>query len=134
MGGWGLSGVLLDTHVWAWSIGRMSLVSAEARRAIEGGGAVYVSPITFFEITQKVCLGKWPEMEPHAGDLSAILRDQGSHPAPLTADICHHAVARDWDHRDPFDRLLASTAELLGLALVTRDPAFTGLPGLRTVW
>ena len=26
--------------------------------------SVLVSPITFFEIAQKVRLGKWPEMEP----------------------------------------------------------------------
>ena len=27
-------------------------------------------------------------------------------------------------HRDPFDRLLAAQAEVEGLTLVTRDPAF----------
>lgn len=36
--------------------------SAAALRAIAAADAVLVSPISFFEIAQKVRLGKWPEM------------------------------------------------------------------------
>jgi PIN domain nuclease of toxin-antitoxin system len=34
---------------------------------------VLVSPITFFEVAQKVRLGKWPEMEPFVSQLPALL-------------------------------------------------------------
>jgi PIN domain nuclease of toxin-antitoxin system len=39
----------------------------------------------------------------------------------------------DWDHRDPFDRLVAATAEITGAQLVSRDAAFDVLP-IRRVW
>lgn len=128
-----MSAVLLDTHAWVWSFAAPSLLSAAARTAIEGAASVLVIPISFFEIGQKVRLGKWPEMEPLAPGLATLLSEQGGQQAPFTADICLHASLRDWDRRDPFDRLLASTAELLGLPLVTRDPAFAGLPALHCI-
>jgi PIN domain nuclease of toxin-antitoxin system len=42
-----------------------------------------------------------------------------------------------WDHRDPFDRIIAATAITRGLVLVSTDAAFNALgmpkwPGL--VW
>lgn len=38
-----------------------------------------------------------------------------------------------WDHRDPFDRLLAARAILENATLVTVDPHLVQLPGLRTL-
>lgn len=126
--------VLLDTHAWVWSFTGDPLLSAPARSAIEAASIVYVSPISFFEIGQKVRLGKWPEMVPLASQLADILRDQGGIAAPFTPEICLHASLRDWEHRDPFDRLLASSAELLGIPLVTKDSAFAGLQTFRCIW
>lgn len=40
----------------------------------------------------------------------------------------------EWDHRDPFDRVLAAQVILESLVLITVDPVFAGLPGLRTLW
>jgi PIN domain nuclease of toxin-antitoxin system len=129
-----VSAVLLDTHAWAWALGDASLLSDRARDAIATAQAVYVSPISFFEIGQKVRLGKWPEMAPHAANLPAILIQQGGIAAPFTPEICIHASLRDWDHRDPFDRMLASSAEILDLTLISKDPVFAELPGLRCLW
>jgi PIN domain nuclease of toxin-antitoxin system len=129
-----VSAVLLDTHAWVWSFAEEDRLSPAARSAIASAEAVYVSPISFFEIGQKVRLGKWPEMAPWASGLAELLREQGGVAAPFTPEICLHASLRDWAHRDPFDRLLASSAELLGLPLVTKDPAFAGLESLRRIW
>jgi PIN domain nuclease of toxin-antitoxin system len=129
-----MTAVLLDTHVWVWSFTDESQLSAPARSAITMVDAIYVSPISLFEIGQKVRLGKWPEMEPFASGLADLLREQGGIAAPFTPDICLHASLRDWDHRDPFDRLLASSAELLGLPLVTKDAVFARLPSVRLIW
>ena len=40
----------------------------------------------------------------------------------------------EWDHRDPFDRVLAAQVILDSLVLITVDPVFAGLPGLRALW
>ncbi|MFX0547384.1 type II toxin-antitoxin system VapC family toxin [Roseovarius sp. S1116L3] len=129
-----MTSVLLDTHAWVWSFLDDDQLSRTARGAIENADAVYVSPISFFEIGQKVGIGKWPEMAPHLRDLPDILRGQGGLTATLTPDICIHASARAWDHRDPFDRLIASTAELSGLRLISKDAVFSGLSDIHVVW
>jgi len=39
-----------------------------------------------------------------------------------------------WEHRDPFDRMLAAQAMLSDVTLLTRDQALRDLAGLSTVW
>lgn len=54
----------------------------------------------------------------------------GAEPLPLTHPHAVSAGSLDWEHRDPFDRLLAAQAIAEGLTLVTADRAFRGAPGL----
>ena len=129
-----MAALLLDTHAWAWSFADDTLLSPAARAAILAADAVYVSPISFFEIGQKVRLGKWPGMAPFAARLPDVLREQGGVVAPFTPEICLGASLRDWEHRDPFDRLIAATSESLSIPLVSRDPVFFGLATLRCIW
>jgi PIN domain nuclease of toxin-antitoxin system len=127
--------VLLDTHAWVWTLVDDPRLSDKAREAIVSADAVHVSPISFFEIGQKVRIGKWPEMEPHAASLPQRLREQGGLVAPLTPDICLGASLTDWPHRDPFDRIIAATAETTGDQLVSLDTAFDSFPGnLARIW
>jgi len=126
--------VLLDTHAWVWSLAAKSELSAAALEAIAEADGVFVSPISFFEIGQKVRIGKWPEMQTLVHQLPELLTDQGGLVASLTPEICLHASLRDWSHRDPFDRFLASSAELLNMKLVSKDAIFDDLRGICRVW
>lgn len=125
--------ILLDTHIWAWSLLDRGL-SADARFAMENAEATWVSPISIFEIAQKVRLGKWPDMAPMLPDLHAALARQRGLWADLTPEIAHLAGSLDWPHRDPFDRMLAATALVNGWVLISADTAFDSLIGLRRVW
>jgi len=40
----------------------------------------------------------------------------------------------NWEHRDPFDRLIVSTALALDVALVSKDSAFEDRDDLTLVW
>ncbi len=91
-----------------------------------------ISPISFFEIGQKVRLGKWPRMAPFAGDLPVLLERQGGVTAELSAAICLEAAMMTWNHRDPFDRLLAATAIHRGIPIVSADTVFDDL--LARIW
>jgi len=102
-------------------------------QAIDIAETIYVSPISFYEISQKVRLGKWPEMAPFVSNLEFEMDLQGSSIAPLTPTIASLAGRIDWPHRDPFDRMLAATALTMGLVLVSADTVFDSLP-LRRVW
>jgi PIN domain nuclease of toxin-antitoxin system len=119
-----LKAVLLDTHAWAWSLTKDRRLSRKAVIAIEEAGSVLVSPISFFEISQKIRLGKWPEMEPFAGSLPALLEQQGGTVAGFDPAICVAAGLMAWEHRDPFDRLLSATATHLSVPIVSADSVF----------
>ena len=111
-------------------------LSADALSAIGRAGAVRVSPISIFEITQKVRVGKWPEMAPHAASLVDQLEEQGAISAPFTNNVAYAAAAMDWDHRDPFDRILAATAIVGGFVLISADGMFDTLDDtrLQRIW
>jgi len=118
--------ILLDTHAWAWSLIGDSRLSEAALAAIDRAEIVLVSPISFFEIAQKVKRGQWPEMEPFVNHLGEVLTEQGGSVAPLEASISVDAAMMDWDHPDAIDRLIAATALYYGLPLVSADVIFDG--------
>lgn len=128
-----MSVVLLDTHAWAWLLTGSAKLSARALGRVKSARDVLVSPISFFEIAQKVRLGKWPEMVPHALQLPALLTQQGGRVAVLSEDTCMRAALLDWPHRDPFDRIIAATAIASKLTLISADPVFDTLEPL-TGW
>ena len=124
-----MNSLLLDTHAWAWSLTGDERLSAKAVALIEKAETILVSPISLFEIGQKVRLGKWPEMEPFIDRLSELLHEQGGVAAALTPEICLTAAMMDWAHRDPFDRFLAATAMQNGIPIVSADVIFDALAG-----
>ena len=127
---------LLDTHAWVWSMLDAGRLSSNAVSAINSAKAVRVSPISIFEITQKVRVGKWPEMAPYASTLADQIAAQGAISAPFTNEIAYFSAALAWDHRDPFDRILAATAILTGTALISADSGFDTLNDsrLQRIW
>jgi PIN domain nuclease of toxin-antitoxin system len=129
-----LNAVLLDTHTWAWSLTGDQRLSEKAISAMLAADSVFISPISLFEIGQKVRIGKWPEMEPHVEDLPALLESQGGRTATLTPQISLAAAIIAWEHRDPFDRILAATALDLAVPLISADTVFDTMPGLNRIW
>jgi PIN domain nuclease of toxin-antitoxin system len=85
---------------------------------------ILVSAISFFEIAQKVRLGKWPQMAAYVDRLPALLASQRGVEASLEAEDCLMAGTMEWPHRDPFDRFLAASALCRRVAIVSADPVF----------
>lgn len=106
--------------------------SAEALRTLSED-RVQVSPITVFEITQKVSLGKLPPLPIGTLSFSAWLAQEGYEPAPLTWQETEGANHLPWHHKDPFDRLLIATALRHDGVVVTCDPVFTAY-GVPVLW
>ena len=65
-------------------------------------------------------------MVPFVRDLDGLLSEQGGMPAAFTPEICLRAALMDWDHRDPFDRLILATAQIMNVALISADTVFDG--------
>ena len=85
------------------------------------------------EIGQKVRLGQWPDMLPFAADLSDHADADGFDLLPLSPSAALAAALLDWDHRDPFDRMIAVVARQEDLLLISADAAFDGL-GVERLW
>src|SRR5271163_1060066 len=130
--GIGVAAILLDTHTFVWGQLAPHRLSARAKNAIEKADAVWVSAISFFEIAQKARLGKWPEVLAVANSLPKLHETQGGRIAPLDAEICVSAGLLPWPHRAPFDRLIAATALLRKMTLVSLDAEFDDV--LKRVW
>lgn len=129
-----MSRYLLDTHAWAFLHLDRSRMPVTTLQTLEQADEIFISPISGYEIAQKVRIGKWPEAEPLLSRFADLIGRDGTREAALTAEIALHAGVMDWPHRDPFDRILAATTEVMDLTLVTMDRAFETRPGLRTFW
>jgi PIN domain nuclease of toxin-antitoxin system len=66
-------------------------------------------------------------MEPFLGKLVALADEQGTRLVELSPQASLLAATLPWEHRDPFDRIIAATAITRGLALLSADPAFDSL-------
>lgn len=108
-------------------------ITQTAREAILSADRVIVSAISFYEIGQKVRIGKWPEFEPFAADLEKLTAERGIEVLPLSASVSLRASLMDWSHRDPFDRMIAAVALQERVAVVSSDAAFDAV-GVERVW
>jgi len=109
--------MLLDTHVLLWWLGDLPQLSEPMRTRIASTPSVSVSAASLFEIETKRRIGKLQA----PADVLAAVRADGFVPLPLSPAAAAEAGALDWEHRDPFDRLLVAHARELGVTLLTAD-------------
>ncbi|WP_107676130.1 PIN domain-containing protein [Agrobacterium sp. LAD9] len=98
--------VLLDSHaVYWWAIGSDRL-SETARSIIEDkANTIFVSAVTFYELDNKMRLRKL-DLKPQ--ELRAAVTASGLQTLAITDLHAELAACFDWDHPDPWDRLLAA--------------------------
>jgi PIN domain nuclease of toxin-antitoxin system len=108
---------------------------SEAGKTAMSAGDVLVCPITVWEISRKIALGKLQRPAPPGfnGNLSAWLRHVGYRVLPMTWDACERANALPMHHKDPMDRMLIALALDRGMTIVTDDDVF-GRYGVATIW
>ena len=125
--------MLLDTHALVWWLRDGPQMSASLREQLASDNqTVFVGPVSAFEITTKVRLGKFEEAVEIAGRFDELVDVERFERLSLTETHALLAGRLAGEHRDPFDRLLAAREICEDLILVTRDPAFTGF-GVRTL-
>ncbi len=109
---------LLDTNIFLWSLDEKNKLKDHFRKILEDPTVtVFVSTITFWEISIKDKTGKLP--------LKTNLRNclEKSSFEILNVDI-NHIIQVDKlppIHKDPFDRILIAQAKAENLTLITTD-------------
>ena len=127
--------LLLDTHVFLWAIAEPRRLSTKARNAITKlDNQVFVSPVTAYELSYKHRLGKLPAGSAIVSSFGRQLAHLYASELPVSASHGLAAGQLDWDHKDPFDRLLAAQAMVEGFTLVTADGSLQAFEPVATLW
>ena len=117
--------LLLDTHALLWFLAGSSSLSTAALAAIDDpANERWLSPISLLEIAIKVRINKLRLVAPFGILFPAQLTANSIQIWPIEASHCTSSTTLPLHHKDPFDRLIASTALVEGLTLVSADPAF----------
>ncbi|MDR0990203.1 MAG: type II toxin-antitoxin system VapC family toxin [Propionibacteriaceae bacterium] len=127
--------LLIDTHVFFWLIAAPEKISSTALSALTPEtNQLLVSAATPWEMSIKRQAGKWPEAEPILTGYAALLNRLTAVELPIRAAHGIAAGQLTWDHKDPFDRLLAAQAMIESVRLVSADSVFDTLPEFRRLW
>ena len=124
--------LLLDTHIWLWSLREPERLSPRVRHAlIAAENERWLSPVSTWEALILHAKGK---IRLHADPAVWLTgATANTREAPLTHEIALAAAQLPWRHRDPADRFLVATAQVLGLTLVTADERLLALKDIATL-
>jgi PIN domain nuclease of toxin-antitoxin system len=129
--------ILLDTHVVVWLAGDESLISKEAKAAIDearqADRGLAISDFSLYELStlyRKKEIGLVISLESFLYEMEArfvIL--------PITARIsaCAFYLPASYP-KDPADRIIGATALVEGLTLVTADAEIRKSKAIPTIW
>jgi len=118
--------VLLDTHVWLWSVhGDSRRIGRRTRQLLSRAAsteALRVSPVTLFEVTALHTSGRLRLTRPPHQWIREALDAGGVRIAELSPPIAIEAGAITRPALpDPLDRLLVATAQHLQATFLTSD-------------
>ena len=131
---------LLDTHAWLWAVlghARLSLAARRALAAAEhervGLAAISLKEAAWLLAREHVIVTKpgvsWSSW------LREAATSAGLEVLPLTVEVAIESEQFPQNFpSDPADRLIAATARIYDLTLLTADSALRGQHGLRTLW
>ena len=115
--------LLLDTHIWLWSVLEPAHLSRRVARALASeANELWLSPISVWEATLLAERGRISVAKDDAASwVQRALRAAPLREAPLTFDVAVESRRVPLPHADPADRFLVASAIVHGLTLVTAD-------------
>ena len=130
--------ILLDTHAWLWLClepQRLSEAAREAiRRALSQGG-LSIASITIWEAAMMIARGRVVPQGTAEAWLGALIDRSGVSVREITPAVAALSTQLPDDFPgDPADRLIAATARVAGISLVTRDVRVRRSPTVETIW
>jgi PIN domain nuclease of toxin-antitoxin system len=114
--------LLLDTHIWIWSVGDPQRLSRRVAKALEDvQNQLWLSPISIWEA---LLLHRKRRLKIPEGFSTWVTRALTTLPlieAPLNFEVAAALTAVSLPHADPADHFLAASAKAFGLTLITSD-------------
>ena len=126
--------VLLDTHTVLWATLSPSSLSRKASEIIaDERNVILVSAASAWEIATKVRLGKLPGAEMLEREFLEIMNRAGYTLLPIDVESALRAARLIGEHRDPFDRMIASQALANDIPILSTDSRLDAF-GARRIW
>lgn len=114
--------LLLDTHIWVWSVldpGRLS--ARVARQLVNPENEIWLSAVSVWELQLLHDKGRLKLMPDAVSWINDNLTRLNFREAPLTFEVALAISSLNLPHNDPADGFIAATAKVFGLTLVTAD-------------
>ena len=127
--------ILLDTHALICYLEADLQLSSKSKDIIEDTyNEIFVSQISYFEITIKAKIGKF-DTEKRVSDFIENTKKSLIQILPLKEIhlINYHNIPFVPEHRAPFDRLIIATAQIEDLNIISIDEKFSNYKNLVSV-
>ena len=112
---------LLDTHALIWYFEDSPHLPEEAKKIIDDAeNSIYICSASLWEIAIKVGLDKL-KINLNLDELYRIINESGLKILQIEQEHLVEFLTLPFFHRDPFDRLLVSTALCENLTIITKD-------------
>lgn len=125
--------VLLDTHVVIWTAKQTGMLSATAYGYVHGGGELFLSDVSVWEMAIKLNTGKLNLRDSLPVFVSKATAKYSLTELPVTLNHIYKTLEMVLHHRDPFDRMLVAQALHEGLPIVSVDTALDAY-GIERIW
>jgi PIN domain nuclease of toxin-antitoxin system len=114
--------LLLDTHIWVWSVldpGRLS--ARVARQLVNPENEIWLSAVSVWELRLLHDKGRLKLVPDAVSWINDTLSRLNIREAPVTFEVALAISSLNLPHNDPADGFIAATAKVFGLTLVTAD-------------
>jgi len=126
--------LLLDTHIWIWSLTCPQKVSRAVRREIEKpANELYLSPVSVWEAHHLERRGKLRVKQSFSEWLDQVFARVPLREAPFNFAVAAEASRIQLPRGDLGDIFLAATASVFDLTLVTADMQLIDCAWLKTL-
>lgn len=128
---------ILDTHAWIWLLDDPDRLSQGAAKAIRESGSMPlgISIISAWEVARKSSLGKLRLSMASRVWLDHATGMEGLSVLPMSPEISWESCNLPGNfHRDPADQIIAATARIHGLSLITCDQRLLEYEHIRSIW
>ncbi len=130
--------IVVDTHVVIWNALQPNRLSANAVTALAAANeedGIIICDISLWEIAMLMAAGRLRIASPCATFLDHVLKSNAYHLLPISPKVAELSARLFGEtHKDPADRIIAATAIVSKVPLVTADAFLRKAKQVRTIW
>lgn len=124
--------LLLETHIWIWmTLEPARLTPRVARTLDDTENQLWLSPISVWELLMLTQKGRLQLNEDAVAWSRRTIERLQLQEATLTTDVALETSTLGLAHSNPSDRLIAASAKVFDLTLVTADEKLIAASGIK---